>query len=149
MGQRWSPGQTIPFTVQHSLCLVIEGDLNWQHSSCTGNAIGLSSPTPSWFLKIRPYIYNPAPKVTGTGILSISFQLGRMPFFQLFSWRPFISCESSEMLVHESSRTQLRNSYIFYGLRFRYVFRVVISVHVSACLGCLCVWNDLCVGVNV
>lgn len=82
---------------------------------------------------------HPGLKVTETGILSISFQLGRMPFFQLFSWHPFFSCESLEMLVRESSRTQLRNSYTFCGQRVRYGFRIAVSVYISVCFGCLCI----------
>lgn len=55
---------------------------------------------------------HPGLRITETKILSILFYLGRVPFPQLFSRHQFISYEALEILIHESSRLQLRNIYV-------------------------------------
>lgn len=45
----------VPFTGQRCVCLTIDGDLSYLRLPHIGSTIGLSSPTPPWFLKIQPY----------------------------------------------------------------------------------------------
>lgn len=50
MEPRWGT-----FYSQLCACLTVDGDLSCLHLSCTGSTIDFSSPTPSWFLNIKPY----------------------------------------------------------------------------------------------